>query len=655
MNTELKHLIDVSHYYGKNKDYTIAGGGNTSYKNLNTIWIKASGTSLATITEAGFVALDRSKLALIPGKEYSPEPSIREQQVKEDLYASSLNPQETLRPSVETSLHECINYSYVVHLHPTLVNALMCSQDSKKLTAEFFSDALYIPYIDPGYTLFMKVYEEIRQYRKKFSFDPKIIFLENHGVFVSADTTAEVMEIYALINSTLETRVNHLIETSDIPTPDNITEWIPAVRMLFSQHGLKTCSLRHNDLIAHYYQDQESFARISAPFTPDIIVYCKSRYLFIEDTSSPETIVESVRVQLNDFLVRFGYFPKIILVKNCGLLAIDETWQAADICLDIFEDLMKISHYAHSFGGPRFMTAEQISFIDNWEVEHYRRKVSQGMAGQGKVNGKIAVVTGGAMGFGAGIATSLAEQGANVIIADINEEDGVTLASLLSEGKKNKAIFIPTDVGDPNSVNRMIKHTVEHFGGVDLFVSNAGILYAGSLDEMQPAIFERMTRVNYMAFFYCTKYASAVMKLQYEHNPAYHTDIIQINSKSGLRGSNKNFAYAGGKFGGIGLVQSFALELMPYQIKVNAICPGNFFEGPLWSDPEKGLFVQYLEAGKVNGANTIEDVKAHYEKQVPAGRGCQVKDVAKAMYYLIDQEYETGQALPVTGGQVMLH
>ena len=144
------------------------------------------------------------------------------------------------------------------------------------------------------------------------------------------------------------------------------------------------------------------------------------------------------------------------------------------------------------------------------------------------------------------------------------------------------------------------------------------------------------------------------MKLQSNYGPEFYTDIIQINSKSGLKGSNRNFAYAGGKFGAIGLTQSFALELMPYRIKVNAVCPGNFFEGPLWSDPEKGLFVQYLHTGKVPGARTIDDVKAYYNKRVPAGRGCLVSDVMKAIYYIIDQEYETGQALPVTGGQEMI-
>jgi NAD(P)-dependent dehydrogenase (short-subunit alcohol dehydrogenase family) len=185
-------------------------------------------------------------------------------------------------------------------------------------------------------------------------------------------------------------------------------------------------------------------------------------------------------------------------------------------------------------------------------------------------------------------------------------------------------------------------------------VSNAGILKAGGLEEMDPDQFSKTTDINYRGYFLCVKYASEVMKLQNAEKPEYFSDIIQINSKSGLRGSNRNFAYAGTKFGGIGLTQSFALELAPFRIKVNSICPGNYYEGPLWSDPKRGLFVQYLNTGKVPGAKTIEDVRKFYEEQVPLKRGCRIGDVVKALLYIIDQEYETGQAVPVTGGQVML-
>src|SRR5208337_2847095 len=116
--------------------------------------------------------------------------------------------------------------------------------------------------------------------------------------------------------------------------------------------------------------------------------------------------------------------------------------------------------------------------------------------------------------------------------------------------------------------------------------------------------------------------AAPILAAQHSARPGYMSDIIQINSKSGLEGSNKNGAYAGSKFGGIGLTESFALELIADGVKVNAICPGNFFDGPLWSDPQNGLFVQYLREGKVQGAVTVEDVRRFYEAKVPMGRGC---------------------------------
>jgi NAD(P)-dependent dehydrogenase (short-subunit alcohol dehydrogenase family) len=303
----------------------------------------------------------------------------------------------------------------------------------------------------------------------------------------------------------------------------------------------------------------------------------------------------------------------------------------------------------------KFLTPEQVSFIDQCEVENYRRKVSDAGGADNKLKNRIAVITGGAQGFGAGIAEALYARKLNVVIADVNEAAGNAFASKLSAAKStNKAIFIKTDVSDPESVKSLISATIREFGGLDLMISNAGILKAGGLDEMDPETFSKSTDVNYKGYFLCAKYASEVMKIQNQGKPGYFTDIVQINSKSGLRGSNRNFAYAGAKFGGIGLTQSFALELAPFNIKVNSICPGNFYEGPLWSDPQNGLFVQYLKTGKVPGARTIDDVRKFYEDQVPMRRGCRLEDVVRALLYIIDQEYETGQAVPVTGGQIML-
>ncbi|MBK8882049.1 MAG: SDR family NAD(P)-dependent oxidoreductase [Bacteroidales bacterium] len=656
MKPEIKELIGISKYYGSNKDYVIAGGGNTSFKDDETIWIKASGHALADMTEDGMVALNREKLHVISSNIYPEDPSAREEQVKADMFGSILDPGKNRRPSVETSLHEIIHYKFVVHLHPTLINGLLCSRNARSLTQKLFGDTvLFVPYTDPGYILFKKLESEILLYRQKHSNDPQIIFLENHGVFVGADTTDEIKNIYSDIIRKIEEQLSPVSDITPIPYNPLLHKVLPAIRLILSGDKPGVIRFRNNSLIAKFYQNQNEFHKISLPLTPDIIVYCKTRYLYIEHTSTAEKIIDSFKYQLPHFISEYGYPPKVLVLKDMGIFAIAESFASAEACLDVYEDLIKICYYALQCGGIKFLTPDQVAFIDQWEVENYRRKISQAGSAGNKLNNKTAIVTGGAQGFGAGIAESLSALNLNVVVADLNEEAGSAfVASLNSVKKQSRSVFVKTDVSDPLSVRNMVMETVKEFGGLDIIVSNAGILKAGGLEEMEPETFSRTTDVNYNGYFHCAKYASEVMKIQNNENPEYFTDIIQINSKSGLRGSNRNFAYAGAKFGGIGLTQSFAMELAPHRIKVNSICPGNFYEGPLWSDPHHGLFVQYLKTGKVPGAKTIEDVRKFYEDQVPMKRGCKLEDVMKALLYIIDQEYETGQAVPVTGGQVML-
>ena len=287
--------------------------------------------------------------------------------------------------------------------------------------------------------------------------------------------------------------------------------------------------------------------------------------------------------------------------------------------------------------------------MTKWQ-ELAKERIHDRPAGTGRLAGKIAIVTGAAQGFGKGIAEELYKEGCTVVIADMNQPLAETVARELGE----RACAIPVNVSDEESVASMVAQTVERYGGLDLMLANAGVVRSGPLATFEKKDMEFVTSINYTGLFLCCKYAAIIMQAQHEADPAAMFDIVAMSSKSGLVGSNRNFAYAGSKFGSIGLVQSFALELCAYNIKVNAICPGNYLDGPLWTDPVRGLFVQYLEDGKVPGAKTVEDVRRFYEAKVPMNRGCLPLDVARAVMYCVEQQYETGQAIPVTGGQVML-
>ncbi|MDR1373000.1 MAG: SDR family NAD(P)-dependent oxidoreductase [Dysgonamonadaceae bacterium] len=647
---EIEQLIEISRFYGADSRFVIAGGGNTSYKNAEKIWVKASGSTLATITEDGFAVLNRAPLNQMAEKPYSANAAEREEQVKNDLATATVT--KGRRPSVETSMHNVINYAFVVHLHPTSVNALMCSQNAESELKKLFGEqAIYIPYTDPGYVLFKKVNDEIVAYRKKYNSEPQAIWLQNHGIFVAANKIEEIKKIYEDIIKKLDTVACCVYPENRgerVHIPYAPAEIIPAIRMLLSTGSLKTLKIRNNALVEYFSENVENQRKIAKPFTPDAIVYCKSNYIFVNETE-PEKIIESFKESLT------GLNPKVLLIKGTGLIAVGDNAAQCDIILDVFEDAMKIAYLAQSFGGEHPMTQKQIDFIDNWEVENYRRKISAGVS-SGRVENKTVVVTGAAQGFGEGIARCLLLEGANIVVADLNESVGNKTIERFNElTKSNRAIFVKTDVSEIASLENLVNKTISNFGAIDCFISNAGVLRAGGLDDMTPENFEFVTRINYYSYFYCAKVVSRVMKLQTKYSRAdYYADIIQINSKSGLRGSKANFAYSGGKFGGIGLTQSFALELAPFRIKVNSICPGNFYEGPLWSDPNNGLFVQYLKAGKVPGAKTVEEVKDFYLSQVPMKKGCSPEDVTRGALYLIEQCGETGQALPITGGQVML-
>lgn len=663
---QIEDLIAISRKFGQDSRFVIAGGGNTSYKDENRLWVKASGHALATITEDGFAVLDRALLNEMGEKAYNEDTAIREEQVKNDLSVACIT--KDRRPSVETSLHNCMGFAFVVHLHPTLVNGLMCSVNAEAACKEIFPDALYIEYTDPGYTLFKKVYDRIKAYKAEKGKEPQMIFLQNHGIFVGGDTTAEIEGIYSEVLGKLEAKVAALPE-GDTAVSETVTDVVPAIRQMLSRsaRGFKTLKVTKNALVDFFIDGcsvtstgsvtdcpgKSGFDKIAKPFTPDIIVYCKSSYIFIE-AESDEEILKQAEEEIEAFVSGKGYTPKVLLIKGIGLIAVGDSSRNAQIITDVFTDAMKIAFYAQSFGGEHPMERAWIDFIDNWEVENYRRKVASS-ASKGRVEGRTIIVTGAAQGFGEGIARELMAQGANIVVADLNEATGEkTAASFNEKAGANKAIFVKTNVADMASLRNLMKETILNFGALDAFVSNAGVVRAGGLDVMTPENFEFVTKINYEAYFFCAKVASHIMKIETKYDPEYFADIIQVNSKSGLRGSKANFAYAGGKFGGIGLTQSFALELAPYRVKVNSICPGNYYDGPLWSNPENGLFIQYLNAGKVPGAKTVQDVKDYYLAQVPMRKGCNPVDVCKAILYAIDQTGETGQAIPVTGGQVML-
>jgi sorbitol-6-phosphate 2-dehydrogenase len=263
--------------------------------------------------------------------------------------------------------------------------------------------------------------------------------------------------------------------------------------------------------------------------------------------------------------------------------------------------------------------------------------------------GKIAIVTGGAQGLGQAIARRLAQEGCATAIADLNGDGAAEAAATLRRETDRRVLGLEVDVTREADVKALFDRVVREFGRVDIVVSNAAILIAEPIADADAEKWRSVMNVNLFGYFLVTKHACRMMKRQRSGS------IININSKSGRRGSAANSAYSATKFGSIGHTQSVALEMAPFNVRCNAVCPGNLLDSPLWTDSENGLLVQYLRAGKVPGATTIDDVRQAYVDKVPMKRGCSYDDVCNAVVFLASDQstYITGIALSVTGGQEM--
>ncbi|MCL5105377.1 MAG: sorbitol-6-phosphate dehydrogenase [Armatimonadetes bacterium] len=255
---------------------------------------------------------------------------------------------------------------------------------------------------------------------------------------------------------------------------------------------------------------------------------------------------------------------------------------------------------------------------------------------------RVALVTGGAQGLGEAICARLASEGASVIVADINEDGANATAEKIAKECDVRTLGIRMDVTDDFEVHSSMEMIERDFRRLDILVSNAGILKAYGIEEFPVSEWRMVIEVNLVGYMICAKHACQIMVKQKSGS------IIQINSKSGKKGSFRNSAYAASKFGGIGLTQSLAMEMAPHGVRVNAICPGNLLDGTLWQD---SLFEQYARTQGI----TVEEVKKKYVDQVPLGRGCMYNDVTNVVAFLAsdDASYMTGQAINVTGGQEM--
>ena len=379
----LEHLIELSRLYGSNPQWVLAGGGNTSVKIKNTLYVKASGTTLADASEATFVKMDRKKLAAVLKKSYPADPAERESQALQDLLDARAEGQE-LRPSVETLMHELLPFTFVIHTHPPMINGITCSQQAEQAARTVFGeDLVWIPNVNPGFILATTIRDAVAEYQKHHGTPPWLVLLQNHGLVVAADTPEEILARHRDVAARVKAHITRFPELDTVPYDGRQAETL-AYQIARAADELVPGTPDHQSVfvcnreVFRHVRSAKAFTPLSRAFSPDHIVYAGHRIPFLAQTDDFGAELAAVRRELEDFLKETGRIPPVVAREGLGVFITGRNRRMMDAAAALFLDAVQIAVYTQAFGGESFLPPEQTDFILNWEVERFRAKVSAG-------------------------------------------------------------------------------------------------------------------------------------------------------------------------------------------------------------------------------------------------------------------------------------
>ncbi len=652
MDKALAELIKISTITGKDPELVQGGGGNNSVKTADGkyMYIKSSGTALKDMSaQKGWRRLKLEPLRTIIQDEILSklEANARETEVLHRLLlACDDNVNDGSRPSVEANLHAFFD-RYVIHLHPNSVGAFVNAKNGKAKLEKLFEDEklppLWVPYANPGLTLAKKIAKLVSGYEEQNGRKPAVLFLEKHGLFVSADTADTVLKFVKKVTSRCNSKLTEPKAVKTKPLSQKIvTDTALAIRKAYFEavgQYVKVSCFYDNKIAAYLRLKNISKMLAAASLAPDELAYANGPAMWIEKPT-PEKIKNKLAAQ-----IKKGMMPSIsFLVKGVGLFVVGEKSLAPTV-QQIVESSLFVRFNAYRLGGISCLNRRQREFISKWESEAFYKKLLTGF-GEDMLKGQIAIVSGAGSGLGKSIAIGLARAGASVAIADIDMKAAEQSCCLIqSELPKAEIMTVRCDVTSEGSVNAAFESLLQHFGGLDILVNAAGIAPAGALVDLPVEKWRQTLEINLTGYFLMAQAAAKIMKQQ-----GMGGNIINVSSKSGLQASKNNTPYNATKAGEIHMARGWALELGEYGIRVNSVCPGNVFEGSKIWNP------QYIkECAKKYGIQP-EEVIPYYINKTALKREIMGQDVADSVVFLCSDKARTitGQILVPDSGQVMV-
>jgi rhamnulose-1-phosphate aldolase/alcohol dehydrogenase len=669
----LDALVYRSNLLGADRALANQGGGNTSTKGITmdhvgrrqrVLWVKGSGTDLASITAAGFAALRLDEILPLRDRD-----AMDDAAMVDHLLRCALSPSQP-RPSIETVLHAFVAAPHVDHTHPDAIIALTSSPRGRELADETFGDeAVWLDYQRPGFDMSKRIAELLDANPAA-----RAVLLEKHGLVTWGDTPEQsykaTIEFVTRAARTLEQAAGGLFglggpdvaELGEGEARTLLGQALPVLRgaLLADADGVVLEVDRSAEAVAFASSVRApEVSQVGAP-CPDHLISTKHKPLvvpFDPDADGPGELADAIRTGVDAYSAWYREYysqhlddetrpfpidpagPRVTLIPGVGIVTSGPDAGRARTARDLYHRAVAVQDAADAAGGFRSLSESEAFAIEYWPLERY--KLSQAPP-RGELSGRIAVVTGGASGIGRAAARALAERGAHVVVADLNEDGAREVADeLVCAHGLRRAVAVATDVTDEQAVRRMIGEAVLAYGGLDILVSSAGLATSAPLVETTLEEWELNFAVLARGYFLAAREAFRVLIEQGRGG-----SVVFVGSKNALVGGANASAYSSAKAASLHLARCLAEEGGPHGIRVNTVNPDAVIQGSgIWSSDWKA------ERASTYGVSE-EELQSFYSARTKLGVNVYPEDVAEAIAFLAGPRSakSTGNVVNVDGG-----
>jgi rhamnose utilization protein RhaD (predicted bifunctional aldolase and dehydrogenase)/NAD(P)-dependent dehydrogenase (short-subunit alcohol dehydrogenase family) len=631
--------VYISHLLGNNPELVLHGGGNISVKSdKNVLYVKASGFDLSTISPAGFVPLN-----LLSLREIQSFSKLTDVQMMKILRVAKLDP-EAPNPSVETLLHAFLPDKFVGHTHANAVLALTNQTDGASRCRRVFGDkVIVLPYIMSGFMLAKKAAEA----RQNNIHVVGIVILK-HGLFTFAKTAKgaydNMISLVTLADAEFKEQTKNVFKPIPLlPKISALSEISPIIRGSLGSGWV--LDFRTSLLIKNFVNG-EDLARYgkAGPVTPDHVIWTKPKPLILPvphqcRTNFSKGVKKAVKIYEKQYLNTYrvnnkrhngekimrDLTPRVILVPGVGLFGVGRSSNDASVSADLAEVTISVITKAEAVGSYCPASASDIFDVEYWspEVTKLSKRTSL------PLEGHIVLISGGGSGIGAATATAFAEQGAAIVVLDINGKSARRVAAEVG------GVGLACDVTNSKDVRLAFDVACKTFGGVDIVVSNAGAAWQGEIGTVNEIILRKSFELNFFAHQSIAQNAVRIMRAQ-----KLGGRLLFNISKQAINPGAEFGPYGIPKAATLSLMRQYALDHGKDGITSNAVNADRIRSGLLTSS----MIVARSKARALSEAN--------YMSGNLLGEEVTAKDVAKAFVDLALSPKTTAAVMTVDGGNI---